>query len=132
MENESLPLTSGMDTQVSIKETYLRLVDKDAVKSSVPLAIAWLEFSFEGKEFMFCTSRHPSYSAGVSTTVIKGWVFLDYDDRWQPLLEALTHEIGDGKLSFDKDTGVLLLQGTANNRLNGMHVLSFNLKTAER
>lgn len=93
-------------------------------------SMVWLEAECEGRRLLFATQVLPSY--GVSRIVIHGWCFNPQTRLWDRVLYSLITGAGSVELLFDSEQCLFRVRGAANNRLNSVDVLSFDVRSTEK
>jgi len=88
----------------------------------------WKETTFQERKLLFCVAVLPSF--GESYIDIHGWIYREYLKAWQPFLLAKTHSLGKAEWEVDAKKGILSVRGAANNEVNGVEVLRFDLRVA--
>lgn len=102
---------------------------RDDLKALFRNAESWLEAKQGETQFIFCQHVLPSF--GCSKIDIHGWVFRSQAHRWERVFAIRINGAGQLRLSVDPNTGVLSATGTANNKLKGKTVFTFELSATE-
>jgi hypothetical protein len=96
------------------------------LKARFSLGADWTEREYDGRKFIFALVTLPSDSA--SYIDLHAWVYNEHYLEWRRFLKVNTRHLGDAKLGFDNQRGILTVRGAANNQFNGMEVLRFDLR----
>ena len=113
----------------SIEEVKNNLVKSYDPPAGIGLASNdWKEATFQERKLLFCVAVLSSF--GESYIDVHGWIYREYLKAWQPFLLAKTHSLGKAQWEIDSKKGILSVRGAANNEVNGVEVLRFDLRVA--
>lgn len=98
----------------------------EEIKKSLLFATEWTEGEFGGRKLLLVLTALPT--SGESYIDLHGWLYNAHYQEWRRFLKVNTRNIGHAKLHLDTQNGVVSIRGAANNELNGVEVLRFDLR----
>ena len=117
------------------------LGSKEEIRETSPFAESWLEAKTERQSFIFCYST--LLSLGAPAGEVKGWLFREFDQKWEEILKVNTYSVTHLELRYDKETSTLSAVYKAGsvgagstkgkkNQMKGKPVFELNLLTVGR